>query len=239
MAGIKFGLTTISVVIFALYIGNSFHTLYNVFHPKLCDPNINRKDCVFPQLEPDKNGNWPPVGLRIFISDSPYPSSSSRQIFKKDDLKVNEEFEQTVEVKLPAKSRRNGTLWAHAVLLSTDDRFKEIEDAETRITRTTLLTVYQIPEAEAFKLVSDEKETKMPVKKSRRPVSHLRSTLFISIVDQPLILPIKNLPSEVIQHIQMEIREGIHYYSPLFHIDEMSYRIKDLVEVSFVLCLCF
>uniref|UniRef100_A0A914YQ71 Uncharacterized protein n=1 Tax=Panagrolaimus superbus TaxID=310955 RepID=A0A914YQ71_9BILA len=162
--------------------------------------------CLQPQLEPDKNGNWPFVGLRIYISDSPHPSLSSRQIFRKDDLQINEEFETIIEVKLPAKSRRNGTLWAHAVLLSTNDRFKELEDAETRVTRTTLLTVYQIPEAEAFKLVSDVKETKLPVKKSRRPVSHLRSKLFISIIDQPLILPLKNLPSEIIRHIQMEIQ---------------------------------
>lgn len=55
MAGFKFGLTTISVVIFALYIGNSFHTLYNVFHPKLCNPNENKKDCVFVSFSIWKN----------------------------------------------------------------------------------------------------------------------------------------------------------------------------------------
>ena len=187
-------------------------------------------------MEPEKDGSWPYIGLRIFVSDSQNPSASSREIFRKDDLLVNETFETQVEVKLPAKSRRNGTLWAHAVLLSTKDRFKELEDAETRITRTVSLTAYQMPEAKAFNLVADKSDNKTTSpNKSRRPVAHLRSKVFVAVVDQPLILPIKNLPAEVIRHVQMEIREGIHYYAPLFHIDEMSFRTKDLVEVS----LCF
>ena len=177
--------------------------------------------------------------MRILVSDSSNPSAaSSKEIFRKDDLLVNQEFETIVDVKLPAKSRRNGTLWAHAILLSTEDRKKNnLDDAETKLVRTTSLTAYQPPEAEAFKLVSEKTEMaeKSSKKSSRRPVAHLRSKLFVSIVDQPLILPLKNLPSEIIRHIQLEIQDGTQYYAPLFHLDEMSFRIKDLVEVWFII----
>uniref|UniRef100_A0A7E4WCC4 Lipid scramblase CLPTM1L n=1 Tax=Panagrellus redivivus TaxID=6233 RepID=A0A7E4WCC4_PANRE len=236
MGLLGYGVTTLVTVAFALYLANSFYTFYNLFHPVVCPERSPEGSCVHPYFSRSSlTKDFPSLGLHIRVSDNSDPfASSSYEVYKNVEWKVEDGFEFVKEVKLPARARRNGTLYGHVILLMNEYRKEDPKYVEEKLVRTVKLTSYKIPDATAFNLITDSTSTdsngnpKKPL--SRRPVSHLRSKLFVTLVNEDPAYPVRELPSEVIGLMQIERIENNYYYWPLFHVDEMSTRLADLTE---------
>lgn len=65
------------------------------------------------------------------------------------------------------------------------------------------MTQYTIPEAEAFKLLEDKDSSKKKTKEIViHPVVHMKSHVTFTIMTDDIMLPLFNIPAELVQHIK-------------------------------------
>uniref|UniRef100_A0A914EDK8 Lipid scramblase CLPTM1L n=1 Tax=Acrobeloides nanus TaxID=290746 RepID=A0A914EDK8_9BILA len=236
--GVKLNITSITVVLFSIYIGNSLYTIYKIFHPALCQENDPRADCIYPELNRDENGKFPPVQLRIYSSLKSNPHPIGQEIYRVSSLDIDQEIEESIQIEIPRQTRNNGSLFIHAILLPKSYDSVDPFAASWYLVQTTRITTFHIPQAEAFKLMGDSPEDKTSQKKpptkptTDKPVTHFRSILPLSIVADPLKFDARQVPAEVNHLLRVYTNKGKRYYYPIFHIDEMNYRIKDLIQVK-------
>ena len=94
------------------------------------------------------------------------------------------------------------------------------------------ITEYQEPVSEAFNLVAGKAEGEKTEKKKKtidgKPVSHLRSILpLLGAYEAPHFAK-ENIPGEI-GHL---LNKKDERYLPIFYLDRMSFRMKDLVEIK-------
>ncbi|KAE9547631.1 hypothetical protein FO519_009158 [Halicephalobus sp. NKZ332] len=227
---VKFGstITFLSVIAILIYLGNTFHSLYNLFHPEVCVPTKTARECIYPLVD-KRTGKWPLHGLHIRVSPTSDPfAADSVGVYQNKDFDLYKEFDVEVVLKLNDKLKKNiNKVLLHAVLLPSDQRNRSPSSVEERLLQSSKLTVFKVPEAATFNLVSDEKKEKE--KSTKTP--HLRSKVFLAAVEDSLVLPLSNLPHEIVRFLKMERIDDKHQYYPIFTVDEMSSRLKDQVEV--------
>ncbi|VDN04641.1 unnamed protein product [Thelazia callipaeda] len=241
---LKLSLTSIATAVFVLYIAHSMHSIYTLFHPQLCRETQKDKECLIPMIQRDgKSGEWPPLQFRIYAS----VNSRARQNYGKiihqiAFLDIDEVMDREVNVDLPEHTRNNGSLYLHCFLLPAEHKYPDPYQAPWQIVQTVKITTYQVPEAETFRLIMDaEKKRKMNVKASRSvdelrdsgiPVTHFRSKLPLTVVAEAPKFDLKALPSEIFQQMQLFEKDGQKYYWPIFHIDDLSFLTKDLIQIK-------
>nr|CAG4643083.1 EOG090X032C [Ilyocryptus agilis] len=151
------------------------------------------------------------------------------------DVDPDTSFTTLVDVPLPARTRKNGTLFLHTFLTSKshgDDWDAALRDRKTTYA-STQVTQYIVPAQQTFNLIRDNKESTSSEKKDDanldKPVTHLYSRIFINILDHREPLPKKNLPSDIAQIL---ISPDGRRYLPVLHIDLLGSRLEDLVPVN-------
>ena len=94
----------------------------------------------------------------LFTTSIERISTSDLKLLDRFDIQPDLELIKTVNVPLPIRTRKNGTLFIHAFL--TRRSYKENWQAALNDPLTTYaaapLTIYHIPEAAAFKLIHDK-----------------------------------------------------------------------------------
>ena len=152
--------------------------------------------------------------------------------------------EKAVDVVLPARVKKNGTMYLG--VFSTPFRKKDVPEKDwarmiggKEVTYNMVpLTQHQVPEAETFNLLGStekgggESGGKKGKKKpgTGKPVTHLRSKLTVSMMADPVNVPKNEIPGEL--YYLMRKTENQKHYLPIVYVDELSLRLKDLVVVN-------
>ena len=155
--------------------------------------------------------------------------------------------EKVVDIKLPARVKKNGTMYLG--VFSTPFREKDVPEKDwakmiggKEVTYNMVpLTQHQVPEAETFNLLGSKENAgegsgtttqKKPgtTGRTEKPTTHLRSKLTVSMMVDPVNMPKNEIPGEL--YYLMRKTENQKRYLPIVYVDELSLRLRDLVVVN-------
>ncbi|XP_030645269.1 lipid scramblase CLPTM1L [Chanos chanos] len=229
----KTSFTTIIVGVFIVYVLHTCWVMYGIVYTKPCE-NPKSDNCINPYL-----AGKPRLQLSVFTSVRPNADSGHNLILTEEDFDVNTKFERLVNVTLPKKTRRNGTLYAvvfvHHVGVSPWNDPRQVH-------LVTQLTTYMLPKPAEISLITGEEE---PQKQERqgsgagradsavdRPVSHWRSRLTLNVVSENFLFDREALPGDVHRYMRIFQSGKKMVYLPILFVDELSNRVKDLMEIN-------
>ncbi|KAM4549996.1 lipid scramblase CLPTM1L [Fundulus diaphanus] len=244
---LKTSFTTLIVGVFVVYVLHTCWVMYGIVYTKPCD-SPKGDNCITPFLA----GN-PKLQLSIYASVKPNADGGHTLIHLEENFNVNSKFERIVNVSLPKKTRNNGTLYAlifvHQAGLSPWQDPRQVH-------LVAQLTTYMVPKPPEISLISGEEQTQgrkqEEQKKKHRdgnpaagtaakggataasdhPVSHWRSRLTLNIVGDHFLFDRESLPSDVHRYLRVFQNGKKMVYLPLLFVDELSNRVKDLVEIN-------
>uniref|UniRef100_A0A3Q3IVD9 Lipid scramblase CLPTM1L n=1 Tax=Monopterus albus TaxID=43700 RepID=A0A3Q3IVD9_MONAL len=228
---LKSSFTTLVVGVFVVYVLHTCWVMYGIVYTKPCDSHRG-DNCITPLLASN-----PKLQLSIYTTLQPNAEGGHTMIHREDNFDVNSKFERIVNVSLPKKTRNNGTLYAlifvhHAGVTPWQD--------PRQIHLVAQLTTYMVPKPPEISLISGEDQTQVygtgagrgPTSTPDHPVSHWRSRLTFNIVSDPFHFDREYLPSDVHRYLRVFQNGKKMVYLPLLFVDELSNRVKDLVEIN-------
>lgn len=125
--------------------------------------------------------------------------------------------------------KKNGSITVHTVLVPSKNKYRNknlnslINSLDSTYVKSKL-TKYSVPVSSTFNLLSDE----TVIKKSIKPVTHIRSKFALVMCPIELNIPQNNIPIEIIK--QMRLKSS-HQFLPILQRDIMQMRLQDLVEI--------
>lgn len=237
---LKTSFTSLIVGVFVVYVLHTCWVMYGIVYTKPCD-KPKGDTCITPFLA----GN-PKLQLSIFTALRPNAEGGHTLIYKEEDFDVNTKFERIVNVSLPKKTRNNGTLYA--LIFVHQAGFTPWQDPR-QVHLVAQLTTYMVPKQPEISLISGEDKTQGqreeahqkkqradvkdgPTSTSDHLVSHWRSRLTLNIVGDHFLFDRESLPSDVHRYLRVFQNGKKMVYLPLLFVDELSNRVKDLVEIN-------
>ncbi|XP_050698333.1 lipid scramblase CLPTM1L-like isoform X2 [Eriocheir sinensis] len=236
-------LTTVVCGLFVAYILQSLWTLGQLFvHPSCPAPS----DCYQPLIAQKPS-------LQLLAYTSPYRSPSRPNdlelLHRLNPFPYDEPREDVLEVSLPLHVRKNGSLFLHLFLTPPHidpEGWYELDRWEHSVYSFAPLTQYHVPEASTFNLLGEDmnkgKDTKKDSskpktssnkqeekQKTQKAVTHFQSQVTFNILTDPVGLPKHDLPYDLGHALRLDSRGR---YLPILHVDSLSARIRDLVEVT-------
>ncbi|XP_040909809.1 cleft lip and palate transmembrane protein 1-like protein [Toxotes jaculatrix] len=244
---LKTSFTTLIVGVFVVYVLHTCWVMYGIVYTKPCD-NPKGDNCITPFLA----GN-PKLQLSIYTALRPNAEGGHTLIHKEENFDVYSKFERIVNVSLPKKTRNNGTLYA--LIFVHQAGISPWQDPR-QVHLVAQLTTYMIPKPPEISLISGEDQTQGQKKEAQQkksgdgnpaaggrtgsgatstsdhPVSHWRSRLTLNIVGDHFLFDREYLPSDVHRYLRAFQNGKKMVYLPLLFVDELSNRVKDLVEIN-------
>ncbi|XP_041665698.1 cleft lip and palate transmembrane protein 1-like protein [Cheilinus undulatus] len=240
---LKTSFTTLIVGVFVVYVLHTCWVMYGIVCTKPCS-SPKGDNCITPFLA----GN-PKLQLSIYTALRPNAEGGHTLIHKEEEFDVNSKFERIVNVSLPKKTRNNGTLYA--LIFVHQAGFTPWQDPR-QVHLVAQLTTYMVPKQPEISLISGEDQTQghkeedqqkkrrdgkpsvgdSSTSKSDHPVCHWRSRLTLNIVGDHFLFDRENLPSDVHRYLRVFQNGKKMVYLPLLFVDELSNRVKDLVEIN-------
>ncbi|XP_047024508.1 cleft lip and palate transmembrane protein 1-like protein [Helicoverpa zea] len=193
-------------LIFGVYVINTIWTLAEIFIPPECSRG---ERCFSSYLSSNPVQH---LVLYTSVKEHPYLDGSTEESVSKvhTSMKFDYRNPATIEIKLkvPRKTRNNGTLFMHAVMLDDGRLYKEYDEiVRTESIHTLPLITHTEPQAETFNLLQQKAEGKAVVKdKVVRPYSHITTIAPLSILTDDLRLPSNKIPGELYPFIR--VRSG-------------------------------
>lgn len=214
--GISF--TFVVSSIFLAYIGYSLWTLVVMFYPPHCKGDANV--CLLPYLAKNKD-----LQMNLYTSVKSKASANDLTlIWKYTNLSLLENYEKTVNVSIPLKTRRNGTLYLHVVVYPK----KEQPFGHHSSVDGAPVTTYAIPQSVYFNLLGEKREQNMSSSDVKQ-VAHWRSRVTINIMEDEIAFNRREIPGEVFRYLKVG-PDG--KYLPVVFIDQLSFRTRDLVQIN-------
>uniref|UniRef100_A0A674EHF7 Lipid scramblase CLPTM1L n=1 Tax=Salmo trutta TaxID=8032 RepID=A0A674EHF7_SALTR len=221
--------TTLIVGVFVVYVLHTCWVMYGIVYTKPCeDPKF--ENCINPYL-----AGKPRLQLSIYTALRPNADGGHTLIHKEEDFDVETKFERIVNVSLPKKTCKNGTLYAMVFVHQAG--MSPWQDPR-QVHLVSQLTTYMIPKPPEVSLVSGE-EAEQQKRKPKggdsavdRPVSHWRSRLTLNVVSEDFIFDRDFLPSDVHRYLRVFQNGKKRVYLPVLFVDELSNRVKDLMEIN-------
>uniref|UniRef100_A0A1A9Z1P5 Lipid scramblase CLPTM1L n=1 Tax=Glossina pallidipes TaxID=7398 RepID=A0A1A9Z1P5_GLOPL len=222
-------LSTILGVAFLGYIGHSMWTVAQLFTKLKCTD----VPCYYSFL-----ANKPRMQLALFISTTANPISSEvTSLESLSSFDYWHEFNRKYEIKLPAATRRNGSLYMQVVLAAEGQpiEWKTLKRDGPTIIHSTRITDYMEPQAETFNLLGENGKQSIAAKPARKkntfnkPVTHIMSDVYVVLLTDDISLSSKDVPPEMAKYIHVNQYRQI---LPIMKTDFFNTRPKDLVKVS-------
>uniref|UniRef100_H3CUW6 Lipid scramblase CLPTM1L n=1 Tax=Tetraodon nigroviridis TaxID=99883 RepID=H3CUW6_TETNG len=223
---LKTSFTTLIVGVFVVYVLHTCWVMYGIMYTKPCDSPKGDK-CITPFL-----AGTPKLQLSIYTALQPNAEGGHTLIHKEDQFDVNSKFERVVNVSLPKKTRNNGTLYA--IIFVHQSGVNPWQDPR-KVHSVAHLTTYMVPKPPEISLISREDQTMVGAGSgpaSDHPTSHWRSRLTLNVVSDHFIFDRDYLPSDVHRYLRVFQNGKKIVYLPLLFVDELSNRVKDLVEIN-------
>ncbi|KAM9415761.1 lipid scramblase CLPTM1L [Salvelinus alpinus] len=229
----KTSFTTLIVGVFVVYVLHTCWVMYGIVYTKPCE-NPKFENCLKPYLSGKTR-----LQLSIYTALRPNADGGHTLIHKEEDFDVESKFERIVNVSLPKKTRKNGTLYAMVFVHQAG--MSPWQDPR-QVHLVTQLTTYMIPKPLEVSLISGEEAPKPEQLKRKtstggdsavdRPVSHWRSRLTLNVVSEDFVFDRDFLPSDVHRYLKVFQNGKKMVYLPLLFVDELSNRVKDLMEIN-------
>ncbi|CAH2102806.1 unnamed protein product [Euphydryas editha] len=196
-------ITLILTLIFAGYVINTIWTLAEIFIP----PECSRGERCFSNYLASN----PVQHLVLYTSlkEHPYKNgiyeSSVNKIHTSLKFNYRNEAKVVVTLKIPRKTRNNGTLFMHAVLLDENRLYDDfIEIFRTESVHTLPLVTHTEPQAATFNLLqSNSDDTKQKKEKIIKPYAHIVTHAPLAILTDNLNLPVHKIPSELYPYMRI------------------------------------
>uniref|UniRef100_A0A6Q2YV29 Lipid scramblase CLPTM1L n=1 Tax=Esox lucius TaxID=8010 RepID=A0A6Q2YV29_ESOLU len=195
-------ITKLLLGVFVVYMLHTCWVIYGFLYIKSCDRG--KGDCISSYL-----ANRPHLQV-IRGLGLPYIVDNS------NDFDIHSKFERVVNVSLPLATRNNGTL--HTVVFVHKAGVSPLKDSQ-QVHHVAQLSSYMVPKD----TLSSHKQT-VTSPRIGRPVSHWRSRLTLNMMSEDFTFNRGTLPSDVWRYMMI--------YLPLLHIDELSVRVKDMMEIN-------
>ncbi|KAM3872948.1 lipid scramblase CLPTM1L-like [Diretmus argenteus] len=216
--GKRTSITKVLLGVFVVYMLHTVWLLYGFLNTKPCDRGRGEY-CISSYL-----AQRPRLQLSVFTCLVP-DASQLNLIVKIDPFDLNSAFERQVNVSLPEKTRANGSL--HAVVYVHKAGVSPLEDSR-EVHYAAQLTAFITPRHKEGQRDIQKKLTP----RSEEPVSHWRPRLSITMMSEDFTFNKAGLPSDVRRYMRVS-QEGIKMtYLPLLLVDELSFRVRDLMEIS-------
>ncbi|XP_068432428.1 lipid scramblase CLPTM1L [Clinocottus analis] len=239
---LKTSFTTLIVGLFGVYVLHTCWVMFGIVYTKPCD-SPKSDNCITPFLAGD-----PKLQLSIYTALRPDAEGGHTLIHKEETFDVNNKFERIVNVSIPKKTRNNGTLYA--LIFVHQAGITPWQDSR-QVHLVAQLTTNMVPKPAEISLISGEDQPqgeKEEVQRKKRdgnraagagtasttdhPVSHWRTRLTLNIVGDHFLFDKENLPSDVHRYLRVFQNGKKMVYLPLLFVDELSNRVKDLVEIN-------
>ncbi|KAF5296178.1 hypothetical protein FQA39_LY12632 [Lamprigera yunnana] len=209
------------ITLFALFILHSIWNLIGIFRAPTCN---KEEPCYASYL--NKN---PSLELLLYISEKVHPGNA-QLIYNLDNFKYSEPFEKEISIAIPQKTRNNGTLYIHILILPfrKDGGSLRLSDGinmQDAVHLTKKLTHYSVPKSFMFNLLSEEEK-----KQAVKPVSHLKERFAIIMCTENLDMAQSSIPVEILRHMHVNYKRE---FLPIVKQDFMQTRLKDLKEITF------
>ncbi|XP_048849068.1 cleft lip and palate transmembrane protein 1-like protein [Brienomyrus brachyistius] len=225
----KTSFTTLIVGVFVVYVLHTCWVMYGIVYTKPCD-RPRAEGCIGSYLA-DK----PRLQLSIYTTLKPNGNGGQNLILKVDDFDINSKFERKINVSLPKKTRNNGTLYT--LVFVHQAGVSPWQDSR-QVHHVSQLTTYMLPKPPEVSLISGQEDQQPPEQQKRvsdgptKPVSHWRSRLTLNIVSEDFIFDREAIPSDVHRYLRVIQNGKKMVYLPLLFVDELSNRVKDLMEIN-------
>ncbi|XP_056154773.1 lipid scramblase CLPTM1L [Lampris incognitus] len=243
----KTSFTTLIVGVFVVYVLHTCWVMYGIVYTKPCD-SPKGDNCITPFL-----AGKPKLQLSIYSSLRPNADGGHTLIHKEENFDINNKFERIINVSLPKKTRNNGTLYA--IIFVHQAGVTPSQDPR-QVHMVAQLTTYMVPKLPEISLIAGEDETQEeeeePQQKKQgngnpaagggagggaysvldHPVSHWRSRLTLNIVSDLFFFDREHLPVDMQRYLRVFHNGKKIVYLPLLFVDELSNRVKDLVEIN-------
>ncbi|KAM3967657.1 lipid scramblase CLPTM1L [Aphomia sociella] len=197
--------TLILSIVVAIYIINTIWTLAEIFIPPKCSRG---ERCFTSYLSSN-----PVQHLVLYTSLKQHPSldgSAAESVTKvHTSMKFDYRNPASIDIilKVPRKTRNNGTLFMHAALLDDNRLYNDFEEIRRRDSVHTLpLVTYTEPQAATFNLLHTNVDENKPKEASIRPFSHIATLVPLSILIDSLKLPDTKIPGELLPYLR--VRNG-------------------------------
>lgn len=216
----KPSITTIVSILFLLFIAHSVWNLMTIFQV----PSCGQSDICYKSYLNSK----PNLDLFVFISDNSR-SGEFTEVLHVEKFNYHEKFEKKISILLSDFVKKNGSITVHTVLVPSKNKYRNknlnslINSLDSTYVKSKL-TKYSVPVSSTFNLLSDE----TVIKKSIKPVTHIRSKFALVMCPIELNIPQNNIPIEIIK--QMRLKSS-HQFLPILQRDIMQMRLQDLVEI--------
>uniref|UniRef100_A0A1A8I202 Lipid scramblase CLPTM1L n=1 Tax=Nothobranchius kuhntae TaxID=321403 RepID=A0A1A8I202_NOTKU len=205
--------TKLLLGVFVVYALHSAWMLYGFLSTKPCDGGRGEL-CIVSYLAAK-----PRLQLSVFTCLQPDDSPLSLAV-KLDPFDPDSTFEKQVNVSLPEQTRANGSLYAvvyvHKAGVSPLEDRREVHHSARLTTHVT------------------RPRTRVQDKNLRpeSAVSHWRPHLSITMMSEDFSFSKAGLPSDVRRYIRVSQEGGRTIYLPMLLIDELGFRVRDLVEIN-------
>ncbi|XP_044063869.1 cleft lip and palate transmembrane protein 1-like protein isoform X3 [Siniperca chuatsi] len=204
--------------VFVVYMLHTVWLLYGFLNTKPCDRGSGEL-CITSYL-----AARPRLQLSVFTCLLPDNSQLNLAV-KIDPFDPHSTFERQVNVSLPQETRANGTLYA--VVYVHKAGVSPLEDSR-EVHYAAQLTTY-IPPTHTE---GQRDMQKKPSPRSENPVSHWRPHLSITMMSEDFTFNKAGLPSDVRRYMRVSQDGRQMIYLPLLLVNELSFRVRDLVEIS-------
>ncbi|KAK3511803.1 hypothetical protein QTP70_023184 [Hemibagrus guttatus] len=242
----KTSLTTIIVGVFIVYVLHTCWVMYGIVYTKPCE-NPRGDNCISPYL-----AGKPRLQMSIYTALRVNAEGGHTLIHREEDFDVHTRFERLINVSLPKNTRKNGTLYGmvfvHQAGMSPWQDPRQVH-LVTQLTtymlpkppEVSLITSQELPQVTRSFLLSLTSEGDVSAGaenplgsngEAERPVSHWRSRLTLNIVAENFMFDREAIPSDVHRYMRVYQSGKKFVYLPLLFIDELSNRVKDLVEIN-------
>uniref|UniRef100_A0AAY4CV28 Lipid scramblase CLPTM1L n=1 Tax=Denticeps clupeoides TaxID=299321 RepID=A0AAY4CV28_9TELE len=207
----KTSFTTLVVGVFVVYVLHTCWVMYGIVYTKPCDEPA-AENCIGPYL-----AEKPRLELSVYTAQRPNAEGGHTLVVNEGDFDVHSRFERVINVSLPKKTRKNGTLYAMVFVHQAG--VSPWQDPR-QVHLVTQLTTYMLPKPPEVSLMSGHEKPEV----GRHPMS----TLMILLL-QFKYINVQN--TKYLQRTHLLIQRKMTYL-PLLFVDELSNRVKDLMEIN-------
>lgn len=226
----KTSFTSLIVGVFLLYVLHTCWVMYGIVYTKPCE-NPRTDSCISPYL-----AGKPRLQLSVYTALRQNTDGGHSLIHREEEFDVNTKFERLINVSLPKKTRKNGTLYAMVFLHQAG--VTPWQDPH-QVHLVTQLTTYMMPKPPEISLITGQDDPQKPDQQKQssesdqdRPVSHWRSRLTLNVVSENFQFDREALPGDVHRYMKVYQNGKKMMYLPLLFVDELSNRVKDLMEIN-------
>ncbi|XP_068180172.1 lipid scramblase CLPTM1L-like [Antennarius striatus] len=203
--------------VFVVYMLHTVWLIYGFLNTRACDGDTGEL-CIASYL-----AARPRLQLSVFTCLVP-DNSQLNLVVKIDPFDPLSRFNRQVNVSLPQQTRANGSLYA--VVYVHKAGISPLEDSR-EVHYAAQLTTYITPTHTV-----EQRDMKRLRPRSENPVSHWKPRLPITVMSEDFTFNKAALPSDVRRYMRVSQYEQQLMYLPLLLVDELSFRMKDLMEIS-------